>query len=1271
MPNRPVSPRRCEFWLGRAGSGKTYGCLDAIARELQRSPRGEPLLILVPEQASAQIERRLATWPGLAGGFTRARVLSFNHLMREAFARAGGAPGRVLGEVGRVILLRRILDEKRAELAIFGPSASRPGTAESVAAALLEFQRYGWRAADLAGCLDARSRPPQGNSLLTRKLRDLSVIWAAYDALLARLGWADPSRRVEAAAAAIRDWQALDGARVWIDGFASFTDQELALLEALVVHAQAVVLALCVDPEQVDARDEARRIGPERLFETLEETYHRLRARWSEAGWTVAMRRLPAAGQPTRFSGNAPLAHLESRVLGRLWPERFRIADRGLGIENQDSVSQTHSAQPHFDSEESSSAAGDAQSAIRNPQSAIELIEAEDRRAEVEAVARRIVLLCRHDAAPDSNPPSPISILESPTPNRQSSIVNRQSTGQPPPASSLFISWRDVAVLARDLGPYETLVREVFAQFSIPCFLDRPRQIQGHPLARMLASALEVLASGWAGEPVMHHLKSGLSALRDEDAVGRLETWVRARAPRGAAAWRQTQALAESDWIAPLRALETELRAGDNPARALWGLLEATRAAATLEAWIAAAQREGREEQAQIHEQAWDQTIGWLEELGALADADPQSFKFQLPGSKFQDDSQPEAGDAIHPSPFILRPFPDYLDRLAGWVEAALGVTRARLVPPTLNQVTVGAVDRSRTPDARVVFVLGLNEGSFPRLWSPDAVLGDADRAQLADEGRRLGPDTAAKRRQEYFLAYIALTRASHRLVACRPLVDENGKACDPSVIYRALLDAYPDVPRRLVGRAGRGEPDALPLRPGEWALRIGEAVDGWRDLGHARPLAEWMAGGSPLAHDGLDEAARCSVRLAMKAVCPARPARLESHTAHAFWSNRPTLHVTGIESFHSCPFQFYAARMLRLEEAPDSELTSMELGTIRHVALERLFTELKGPQGLDWGAVEGETLGPRLAARALSRLRLELLARDLKLLVRALRRAGRDSGLRQVAAEWRFDREDELTIEAAGVAFNLHGTIDRIDAAPGVEPASCVVYDYKSGVRKLSLAKLLGGVELQLPLYGLALRMRGLGDERRPVRIGGFFYWPLSPGMTDPKDQDEGPKDERDWKPETGDRRGVADVPQTTSLQPTASSLQSASDPGERWFDERKPSGLFEEHLAELLDGDVPAQGRSLIYGFRRKKDGALYKSPSIRQRAELDRLLDFVARMVRESAARIADGEIAARPYLFGAERACDRCAFRAVCRLAEGDGIQPRPLRSSKAEIENMFR
>jgi len=67
-----------QFILGRSGTGKTSRCIGAIVEAL-REDSGQPLIFLVPEQATYQAERAILSYERVAG-FHRLHVLSFDRL---------------------------------------------------------------------------------------------------------------------------------------------------------------------------------------------------------------------------------------------------------------------------------------------------------------------------------------------------------------------------------------------------------------------------------------------------------------------------------------------------------------------------------------------------------------------------------------------------------------------------------------------------------------------------------------------------------------------------------------------------------------------------------------------------------------------------------------------------------------------------------------------------------------------------------------------------------------------------------------------------------------------------------------------------------------------------------------------------------------------------------------------------------------------------------------------------------------------------------------
>jgi ATP-dependent helicase/nuclease subunit B len=109
--------RRVRFLLGRAGSGKTFRCLQEIREEAKREPLGPPLILLVPEQATYQMDRALLEGDSLSATL-RCQVLSFRRLahlvLEESLNRR-----RVLSDVGRQMVVQALLYRYRSEWRFF------------------------------------------------------------------------------------------------------------------------------------------------------------------------------------------------------------------------------------------------------------------------------------------------------------------------------------------------------------------------------------------------------------------------------------------------------------------------------------------------------------------------------------------------------------------------------------------------------------------------------------------------------------------------------------------------------------------------------------------------------------------------------------------------------------------------------------------------------------------------------------------------------------------------------------------------------------------------------------------------------------------------------------------------------------------------------------------------------------------------------------------------------------------------------------------------
>lgn len=271
------------FVVGRAGSGKTFRCLEAVRSRLREdAAAGHRLLLIVPEQASFQVERALIETPDIRA-YTRCEVLSFQRLAYRVFSETGADPRRsdqTIGGLGRMMVIRRLIRRERAGLRLLGSVADKPGLINQVAGAIDELMREEVDPAKLADVAESRE---ESDPLGAAKLADVARLYQAYlDYLIEdRI---DPAQYLNLAAGRLDDCAFLAGAEVWVDGFAGFTRQELHLLAELARRVASMEITMLVDPAAgaVDAR-ELPSLSYSR-FARAERTLVRLRAELQARG---------------------------------------------------------------------------------------------------------------------------------------------------------------------------------------------------------------------------------------------------------------------------------------------------------------------------------------------------------------------------------------------------------------------------------------------------------------------------------------------------------------------------------------------------------------------------------------------------------------------------------------------------------------------------------------------------------------------------------------------------------------------------------------------------------------------------------------------------------------------------------------------------------------------------------------------------------------------------------------------------------------------------
>lgn len=1151
------------FVFGRAGTGKSTLCLEEIRRELRLKPWGAPLILLVPEQATYQMEVTLANTPDL-GGSLRAQVLSFRRLGWRVFSETGGGQKVLIGAIGKRMLLRRILIKHRLHLKAFARSATRPGMADLLAQAIGEFKTYRITPDDLRKVKNTKG-------ILFDKLQDLALIYEEFHEALG-LGVRDPDDELSVLAEKIPYAPLIKGAQVWVDGFTGFTPQELEVLKIIISTAKEVVITSPLDPvllgDERQLESGTFKVGEE-LFAGPWKTYQDLQRIASETGTLLHP---PALLENTKRYKHPWLWHLEKYF----------------------------STYPTV-------AYGEVQSHLGE---GIQIFSAVNRRAEVEGVARELRRLARDEG----------------------------------------LCWNEMAVMTRDLTGYHELITQVFTSYEIPHFSDHKRSVLHHPLIELIQAIPEVAESHWAYEPLFRCLKTDFFPLQ-RDTIDRLENYVLEHGIHGEGwnrnvAWRYHRQWSLGQNEAQL-ATEIKFQAELNITRqtvydimapfiqrvrpiskadcltvrevteTLYSFLEKLDVPATLKKWSQMAQEQGELSEAKLHEQIWEAVIQVLDEI--VAGLGEECLELE-----------------------------DYALILASGIEAIeLG-----LIPPGLDQVLVGSLDRSRNPEVRVLFLIGANEGVLPARPDSAGVLDAEEREQLEKAGVTLAPKGKAQTFEEQFFIYTALTRSTEKLVVCYPLTDEEGKGLAVSPVVTRLKHLFPTLLESFFGN----QEDIDRLSQADFAIQT--YAEQLRTLRQGEPLSPlWKATEMWLTQDPIRQ--NQVKRLQASLLTQNQEDRIQRPLARRLYGKHLKASVSRLEQFAKCPFGHYARYGLKLRERSTFQLSSPDMGQFFHALLHDFAIQLQ-KRGLDWGKLTveeswalvselAEQLAPSLQHEILlSSARYRYLTHKLKRTVHHAVRVLGEHARRGIFIPIQLEVGFGPTETLPGVDIPLSeddslllcGQIDRVDAAFLDGKVYLRILDYKSRELSLALDSIYYGLNLQLLTY-LDVALQGaevllnttsalpsletslenagieVAAEKENIVLtkipAGFLYFPV----LEPQLEEKIPLSSEELE-----QHRVKAV---------------------------KVSGylLANPRVLEAMDSSF-STGQSDLLGLKLKKDGTFKKGSNVLTENQFSLLSDYLHQWFRQTGEEILNGDVSLSPYRRGKSTGCQYCSYKPVCHF-----------------------
>ena len=225
--------------LGGSGSGKTSLLYDRIIRESMAHP-DQIYFMIVPEQFTMQTQKDIVLCHPNHGTMN-IDIVSFQRLAYRVFEELAVENLRVLDDMGKSMVLRKVAANKRKELILFQGHLNQAGFVNQLKSMLSEFYQYGISPQILREMAELAGTP-----LFRQKLLDFAVVFEGFQEYIAG-HYITTEEVLDVLCRVLPRSEMLKGSKVALDGFTGFTPVQYRLLELCLIHARQVLMTVTAD----------------------------------------------------------------------------------------------------------------------------------------------------------------------------------------------------------------------------------------------------------------------------------------------------------------------------------------------------------------------------------------------------------------------------------------------------------------------------------------------------------------------------------------------------------------------------------------------------------------------------------------------------------------------------------------------------------------------------------------------------------------------------------------------------------------------------------------------------------------------------------------------------------------------------------------------------------------------------------------------------------------------------------------------------------------
>ncbi len=490
--------------------------------------------------------------------------------------------------------------------------------------------------------------------------------------------------------------------------------------------------------------------------------------------------------------------------------------------------------------------------------------------------------------------------------------------------------YKDMAIITRNIDQYASLVRAIFSKYKIPVFIDEKRDVSQNIIIQYILSLLEVLSKNFSSDAVFNYLKLGFLDI-ESDEIFELENYCNK--------WGIKQNKWKKDFIyetekddkkQKLERLNKVRKQVINPLLELKEKINQDKTVENLTRCLYDFLQE------QKMEEKITKKIQQLEEKALLDLAKEYIASYQI------------IIELLDEMMLAFGKDKTTIDQYSKILKVGLKNSELGKIPGTQDQVTFGDIDRSRSHKVKTVFIIGLNDGSFPSVNKDEGFLDDQEREKLKQDGIELAKGTVEKLYEDNFNIYKAFTTAENSIYLSYASSDKEGKTLRPSMLIHKIKRLYPKLKEKsdMINKEYEITNELVTyeqLLENIAKLRDNKKISEiWYSIyQYYKQKVEWK---EKLENDlkGL--------------VYTNLPQDIRQENIQKLYGNTLNTSVSRLEKYRSCPFSYYLQYGLKLKEKEEFKIHTFETGAFMHETIDQFFEQVK-EQGLGLAEIGEEQI--------------------------------------------------------------------------------------------------------------------------------------------------------------------------------------------------------------------------------------------------------------------------------------------------------------------------